>query len=135
MDFIEKLQMEKEFQSETSTGRKDKKYKEFCNTDAKTRSYIIERLSTRVLNRVQNCVTAYQMILSNKMSRTVSEMLNKKLESLYVLKSEVGKDLLGHQLYSLHFHDGGDMNAYIKKFENITSKYVTWVAVSTKKTK
>ena len=60
----------------------------FGKNDAKARSYVIEKLSTRVLNRVRSCATALEMI--------------EKLDSLYVSKSEVGKDALGCQLFSMY---------------------------------
>lgn len=50
----------------------------------KQNPYIFERLNTKVLACVQDCVTAKET--------------NKKLESLYILRLEVGKDAVGWEL-------------------------------------
>jgi len=58
--------------------------------DAKAWSYVIEKLSTPVLNCIRSCATAFEMI--------------EKLDSLYVSKSEVGEDTLACQLFSMYYH-------------------------------
>lgn len=71
--------------------------------------FMVERLSQRVLLRVRNCVTAYEMYTNLKM--------------LYEVASDVGKDALKREFYSLRFNEGGNMRGYNEKLENIVEKY------------
>ena len=108
-NLIELSDDEKKFYTANEEDRKKDEYTTFRKNNNMAMCFIVERLSPRVLLRVKDCVTAYKMFSSSK--------------ALYKVASDIDKDALRREFYSLQFNDNGNMKLYIEKFENVAQKY------------
>ena len=62
MDILKNWKWKKNFSLQVLMKGKMPNTENFGKNDAKARSYVIEKLSTCVLNRVRSCATALEMI-------------------------------------------------------------------------
>lgn len=83
----------------------DKDLKEYGRKNAKTKSVFMGCVSSNILARISNDITAYHMW--------------EHMHSLYRVKSAVGENVSRRQLYNLRFIIGHDIDKYIEKFEAI----------------
>lgn len=102
--YILESEDEKKYRDASETDRLTKEeFKEFRKKNAKTISFILERLSPRVSMRVKKFITAKEVYDA--------------LIQLYKTSSDVGKDAARRHLYSMQFRENGDMRKYIELFE------------------
>ncbi|KAM7249040.1 hypothetical protein ACFE04_021563 [Oxalis oulophora] len=102
--------IEAEYRTDTEQNQDDSdKYKDFRQPNAEALAYIVDHLSARVLLRVKNCVTAYEM--------------HTRLQTLYRVASDVGRDAARSELFGLKYTDGRNMAKYIERFERAADHY------------
>ena len=109
-EYIESSEIEEQYREDTIENRRNlPMYKKFRKKDGETIAFLLDRLSSKVMLRVNSSVTAYDMY--------------RNLEILYKTASDVGKDAARQDFYSLRYKEGGDMKLYIEKFEKVADRF------------